>query len=166
MTEALKLAQGLIDAANISDMGRPADPKDHRRRAAAELIRLAALAQQQAQGEPVAWHERQERFPGVFGEWYERRSGWSMTRDMEITSGGIRYQFRPLYTHPAPVAEAKVPEGWKLVPIEPTPEMVEAACQDGHSVGGRPLWKNTLDIQARHRYAAMLAEAPQPGDGK
>ena len=51
---------------------------------------------------PAAWQERQEVLPGVFGEWYEtkpRHLDWPR----EIDSGGIRYQFRPLYAVQAPV---------------------------------------------------------------
>jgi hypothetical protein len=72
---------------------------------------IAALAAGGA--EPVAWQERQEVSPGVFGAWYEspRRE-----RDAhrEIESGGIRYQFRPLYAAPSPLA------AWQ--PIETAPK--------------------------------------------
>ena len=44
-----------------------------------------------------------------------------------------------------------VPAGWKLVPVEPTQEMVDA-CFDGTSTGG---------IQKGYR--AMLAAAPEVG---
>ena len=47
--------------------------------------------------EPVAWQERQEVERGVFGDWYTTNSGWSTLRPPEVLSGGIRYQFRPLY---------------------------------------------------------------------
>lgn len=53
-----------------------------------------------------------------------------------------------LFTHPAPSIPA-VPEGWKLVPIDPTKDMLRA----GQSVVG--FWLNTL-----HCYAAMLSAAP------
>jgi len=49
-----------------------------------------------------------------------------------------------------PPAVAAIPEGWKLVPIEPTDEMCNAEALD---VG-----KKT----ARSTWAAMLAAAPQP----
>ena len=57
---------------------------------------------------------------------------------------------------------ASVPTGWKLVPEEPTPKMVDAACQDGISLDGRPVWKHTVDVQAEWRWKQMLAAAPQP----
>lgn len=55
-----------------------------------------------------------------------------------------------------------VPFGWKLVPEKPTPKMVDAACQDGISLDGRPVWKHTVDVQAEWRWKKMLAAAPQP----
>lgn len=53
-----------------------------------------------------------------------------------------------IYTAP-PVAAPAVPDGWKLVPVEPTQEMVDA-CFEGTSAGG---------IQKGYR--AMLAAAPE-----
>lgn len=51
---------------------------------------------------------------------------------------------------PAP----SVPEGWKLVPIEPTREMIQKACSDhGYPCGDR-------SVYARG-YRAMLAAAPE-----
>jgi hypothetical protein len=44
---------------------------------------------------------------------------------------------------------ASVPEGWKLVPVEPTNEMVQA-------------WLDTYEGNIQTVYRAMLAAAPQP----
>ena len=80
--------------------------------ATASCAGLVGRGAQPAQGKPVAWQERQEESPGVFCEWYDRDAPWSLSRPQEITSGGIRYQFRPLYASPpAPVAE----QGWICV---------------------------------------------------
>ena len=49
---------------------------------------------------------------------------------------------------------ARVPEGWKMVPIEMTPEMVTAV-EKQWSVG------SALDM-ARREYKASLAAAPEP----
>ena len=43
-----------------------------------------------------------------------------------------------------------------LVPIEPTEAMLKAACNDGVIVDGKPVWKRSLDFQARWKYQAML----------
>ena len=56
----------------------------------------------------------------------------------------------PLYAAPLP-AVVQVPDGWKLVPVEPTPEMLKAA-KDSTWIGGH------YSFMA---YRAMLAAAPQ-----
>jgi len=48
-----------------------------------------------------------------------------------------------------PVTEATVPDGWKIVPVDPTKDMLRA----GQSVVG--FWLNTV-----HCYSKMLAAAP------
>jgi len=82
------------------------DSVDGRRllNAMARALCTAPPNQPAAQAEPAAWQERQEVSKGKFGEWYDRPTGWSLTRPREIDSGGIRYQFRPLYAEP-PQAE-------------------------------------------------------------
>ncbi len=70
--------------------------------------------------------------------------------EQAIKAGG--YEITPVFTRPAPavgLAEL-VPEGWKLVPIEITQEMVDANFE-GVCKGG---------IQSGYR--AMLAAAPEP----
>lgn len=48
--------------------------------------------------------------------------------------------------------------GMVLVPCEPTETMVEAGWRSqGDSVDGRPCWKQSVDVQARHIYKAMIA---------
>ena len=49
---------------------------------------------------------------------------------------------------------------WKLVPVEPTEEMLKAACQDGVSVNGKPVWKHGVLFVAKWKYGQMLAAAP------
>lgn len=54
---------------------------------------------------------------------------------------------------------APVPQGWKLVPVIPTYGMLDAmhgVCSET----GKPMQSN-ID-QAEHKYASMLAAAPQP----
>ena len=46
--------------------------------------------------------------------------------------------------------------GYMLVPIEPTEAMLKAACNDGVLVDGKPIWKRSLDFQAKWKYQAML----------
>lgn len=56
---------------------------------------------------------------------------------------------------PAP-AGWQPPKGWKLVPVDPTPEMVDAGCRSANS------WNSSLV----KNYAAMLAAAPAPAKPK
>lgn len=66
---------------------------------------------------------------------------------------------KPLYARQAPAAQA-VPDGWQLVPKEPTPSMMKAgalarhsaACDGGYSIVGGPA--------AEPCYRSMLAAAP------
>lgn len=65
--------------------------------------------------------------------------------------------------YPVAMPAPAIPQGWKLVPVEPTPGMSEAgAYSTGDNVDGRPVWKATIDEQAAHIYRAMLAAAPTP----
>jgi hypothetical protein len=49
---------------------------------------------------------------------------------------------------------------YKLVPVEPTQEMLDAAIQDGVCVDGKPVWKKSVTFQAKWKYQQMLAAAP------
>lgn len=55
--------------------------------------------------------------------------------------------------HLPDTAKMVVPEGWQLVPVEPTIEMVQAATHKSVGFG------------TRAAYQAMLAAAPKPGGG-
>lgn len=67
-----------------------------------------------------------------------------------------KFNVEPLYLHPKPA----IPEGWKLVPIEPTPEMKKAAhiSLTGDEYG----WYISAAVIAGCKYyQAMLATAPE-----
>jgi hypothetical protein len=53
-----------------------------------------------------------------------------------------------------PPGQPAVPEGWKLVPVEPTGEMLAALAQE---------WHSSRYEAFRGRYALMLAAAPEKG---
>ena len=59
-----------------------------------------------------------------------------------------------LFLRPAPAADlsAMVPLGWKLVPVEPTPEMLEEIWLD----------ERFKEVAMKRRYYALLAAAPTP----
>ena len=50
---------------------------------------------------------------------------------------------------------------WVTVPVQPTYAMTLAACQDGVILEGRPVWKHTVDAQARWRWEQMIKAAPK-----
>ena len=92
------------------------------------ITALRAAIAEQEKCEPVAWMHEQGNacFAGSIS--------------------GIKGYHLPLYTHPAPV-----PADWKLVPVEPTPEMITAANPN-----------DDLDIT----WQKMIAAAPKPGEMK
>lgn len=55
--------------------------------------------------EPVAWQERTQLTGSTWSEWYERGSGYSLNWPQEIESGGVKFQFRPLYASPPRAVE-------------------------------------------------------------
>ena len=72
-----------------------------------------------------------------------RKEGWKGTIEGRLFS--LCWQVMPVYLHPHhPQATTPVPEGYVLVPIEPTPAMLDAMSSSG--------WKYSC-------YKAMLAAA-------
>lgn len=74
------------------------------------------------------------------GGWFKRDDGYSVLR-----------------LAAAPVQQVGVPDGWKLVPVEPTPEMINAGNDAAHA-GGCDLYRLTREVM--NAYPAMLAAAP------
>lgn len=64
----------------------------------------------------------------------------------------------PLYTA-LPAQAVSVPEGWKLVPIKATPEMMEAGRDDALD---QQCFEGFAMLDAKGVYDAMLAAAPEP----
>lgn len=106
----------------------------------------APAPQAQHKAEPVA-SERAAEMLAAYVEAikasgdYER---WHYIPEVEAVAEALR-------AHPAPTQP--VPQGWKLVPVEPTSNMLAAMSGEWHS----SRW-----AAARIQYAAMLAAAPQP----
>lgn len=73
---------------------------------------------------------------------------WTYHGEVDRPSSGdiFRVEVVPLYEHPAPAAEL-VPEGWKMVPVEPTKQMLEASYREA-------------SVYSPTAYRAMLAAAP------
>ncbi|MBN0115463.1 hypothetical protein JTL56_11000 [Pseudomonas aeruginosa] len=70
-------------------------------------------------------------------------------RDLQDMQPGTK-----LYTAPVAQAQHSVPEGWKLVPVEPTEDVLEAIHNGGY-IG--------YDQELRWFYQYILAAAPAPG---
>jgi hypothetical protein len=76
------------------------------------------------------------------------------------TKSGWRQAMRAALTAVAPLMQAKVPDGWKLVPMEPTDAMVNAALRlqgDDAFIAKAPALISAL-VKI---YKAMLAAAPE-----
>lgn len=68
-------------------------------------------------------------------------------------------EYRPWVARRDPAAP--VPQGWKLVPVEPTEDMLSAGGEvsvEGDFCGNQVLWHS----EVKTIYAAMLAAALQP----
>ena len=114
---------------------------------------LRAIAALQAaidapEPEPVAWiGDSPTKGNG-------RRLFWTRSEAYRYASN-----ITPLY---AAAGAAPVPEGWQLVPLEPTPEMLAAwDTAQGSTQEGKPVWKLSVDRQAYYTYKAILAAAPK-----
>lgn len=102
---------------------------------------LMKVAEAALKAKPVAW--RWEKNNGLYFE--------------GIKPIGVDSQ--PLYTAPPATAPA-VPDGWKLVPVEPIWEMLSAdGCKEHHN--GQPCLHHD---NRRRIWSAMLAAAPSPSD--
>jgi hypothetical protein len=110
----------------------------------------AALAEPQAEHPVQALDER-----ATFEAWAEGEQ-FCLHRDdsekyREYHRATTRWAWQAWQARAALASAPQVPQGWKLVPVEPTKDMVEAAYDNVTGGGGRAAI-----------YAAMLAAAPAP----
>lgn len=93
-----------------------------------------------------------------FQQWWAK-TGYALWRDHKFTCGQLA---RRAY---AAGAEAAIPPGWKLVPVEATDEMLAEfwpVCTLANSTDApMPLTKRQLE-RARRAYLGILATAPTP----
>lgn len=133
-----------------------------------DLRTLVALLEGMVQAEPFAWAVRDTNplFPepgpwNIFYQTDEPYIAWT------------HHEKVPLYVHPAPQPQpAQPPEGWRLVPVEPTEEMVDAGCDvDARAevvkkfaaksgVLDPESWVSAGEVLAV-QYRAMLAASPE-----
>lgn len=99
-------------------------------------------ADQPAQQEPLFWYRpRSDGF-------YEGPIHNAQIEQIRKDSGG----WQPLYTRPQArePEQPTTPQGWKLVPVKPTPEQIKS--------GNKVTWP----MPCKQVYTTMLAAAPQP----
>lgn len=87
----------------------------------------------------------------------------------EVNHDGTFYGFKALenmpegnyqlFTRPAPAA---VPDGWKLVPLQPTDEMIQAWRNDMSNSYASQYAENIGEDEIVFAHQAMLAVAPEP----
>jgi hypothetical protein len=161
--EALKLA---LEALEESETNNDTMEFWDRKTKAITAIKQA-LAAQPAVQEPVAWHDKimgmevsmdvstgdDDIDHRVYGQVYEVILAHEAGPDVILAIESERN-----FTTP-PAAQPAVPEGWKLVPVEPTHGMVKAF-QDAMSLEFG--MRTTAGYHARV-YSAMLATAPEKG---
>lgn len=98
--------------------------------------------------EPVAWMR-----PEISENGYVYDSSFRDHRTVVSCTGNKWEGWIPLYTHPAPA----IPEGWQLVPKEPTDEMLKAASHTDWNE-----WDQQMpDEHYASLYKAILAAAPK-----
>lgn len=148
--KARELAQRLRDAANLPDHGgwrQVLMDCGHD----ADLLARALQAQQPEARvggavEPFGWvyqHEETGHMSFCPNDGVNTPEIFQRLNSRHVLCG-------PVYTTPP----AKVPEGWKLVPVEATPEMLRVFMRNCE-----------FDGEARQDYADLLAAAPAPKEG-
>ncbi|MBN0996668.1 hypothetical protein JTM47_33825 [Pseudomonas aeruginosa] len=91
--------------------------------------------------------------PTAVHQWQFSNAWFDGSEEAVLKAGKEGSPIRTLYTAPAQ-AQHSVPEGWKLVPVEPTEDVLEAIHNGGY-VGD--------DQELRWFYQSILAAAPAPG---
>jgi hypothetical protein len=103
---------------------------------------LSIAAIREMKDEPVAWEYREKSRHG-WHAWSECSQYYFDDYQNDKLTGGIScrefIEVRALYLHPSP-AERVIPEGWRLVPVEPSAAMLQ--CMDKGSA--YQTWKNMI----------------------
>lgn len=150
---------------------KAASESDPNMRYMVELMGVA-LSALTAKPEPVGFLLE---YGGTDRELYPSQQEADKMRREVVENGFLDVHLSPLFTHPAPAADLAelVPDGWKLVPGEPTKEMVAAgqdrfeecidsgfdSCEDGSTYEYSKISSDAPYLV----YIAMLAAAPEVG---
>lgn len=104
--------------------------------------------------QPVAWITRQTK------DGKQRLEFGHVASNIEYCKVHHEWEWQPLYLAPQAPPAAAVPEGYALVPVEPTEAMLNAARDWSLKKYGQAVGNDG----ARGCYAAMLAAANKEGD--
>ena len=119
-----------------------------------ELNRLRARIEEMERQEPVAQ-------VGVHKTGGNAGIAWSARPLNEFDSLPPLCDGDKLYLNPGAQPAPIIPEGWKLVPIEPTPKMMRAAQKADHDHGNHEEWLEYDGEDVKRVYRAMLASTPE-----
>lgn len=101
----------------------------------------------------------QDRYFEIVSEVFGENICEKLAIKLALVTGGIHNEI--IHLNAAPVQQVSVPDGWKLVPVEPTEEMIRAGIQTGliakAQQEGPCHWQWTYPGGF---YRAMLAAAP------
>ena len=135
--------QSQLQRQQIALAALTAQPDDWKQRAEAAEAKLAGLAKQKPR------YQIQKRLS------YGRESLWIDVACREEAENNVIHGFRwrMVYDAPAPAADLAelVPPSWRLVPVEPTKQMLEASYREA-------------SVYSPTAYRAMLAAAPTPNE--
>ena len=133
----------MLEAAEKSD----AESLEMYRRARDERDELCAKIARMERQEPVMWANSSTINSSRINR---ERGGCGDQHTCSETQ--TAYHDTQLYALPGAQPAPSVPDGWKLVPSEPTPTMITAALESSHAINAH---------RAEHCYRAMLAAAPE-----
>lgn len=126
-----------------------------------EAVRLAVLLSADPTKSPVSFAAAAllRRIPELEAEVQEqaRLNGMGAERELALMAQVSRLEAERDQLR-AELENVRVPEGWKLVPVEPTREMLD---RGSHNVNCNYHY-GTMETIAKHAYKAMLTAAPTP----
>ena len=124
----------LLDAAKVIDNLLKQWIGDYGPVALKQIKEFRVAIEEAEKQEPVAWIKR--HILDTSTDVYVETNKYDAEQWLSQYKEGFAW-IEPLYLHPA----SSIPEGWKLVPIEPTPEM-QNVMDKGSAYN---TWRNMLD---------------------
>lgn len=154
----MKIINELADLANKAKISGQGTPEMVEFRVVANPDNILAIAEafrvleQRAEAAEAKLAERDKQEPAAFtSEYYWSELNTFGAVKCVLLKNGNDPDFQvELFTRPARAADL-VPEGWILVPVEPTKQMLEASYREA-------------SVYSPTAYRAMLAAAPTPNE--